>query len=248
MKPTIQSLAAKSHPVLTYCWTLLLVAAILHSGSVAAEPVGTVINLSDPSQLLAKKSNGVIKVLIHNSTVDNGDIVESQTNTYARIKFIDGSEITLAPNTEFKIENYSFDKDKPKEDQSVFSLIKGTLRSITGSLGKRSIDRYQLNTPAATIGIRGTNYIARYVPKEEAAESETDDKIVKEDKCGKRHSALTVEVVVGSIYLTNDGGVQKYVAGEFGCAVSYQQTPIVVEVNPGIQFNPSFTKSLQCNV
>lgn len=244
MKPITPFLAANLHAVST----LLLVAVILHSGSVAAEPVGTVVNLSDPSQLLAKKSNGAIKVLIQNSTVDNGDILVSQTNTYARIKFIDGSEVTLAPDTQFKIENYAFDKEKPKDDHSVFTLIKGTLRSITGSLGKRSNDRYQLNTPAATIGIRGTNYIAKYVPKEDATEPETDDKTVTEDKCGAHHSALTVEVTGGIIYLKNDAGTQQYTAGQYGCVISYKQAPIVVPVNPGIQFTPSFTKSVQCKV
>ena len=249
MKTTIQSHVAKPHPALAYVGMLLtlLAAAVLHSGSAAAASVGRVVNLSDPSQLLARKADGTTKVLIHNSTVDNGDVLESQTNTYARIKFIDNSEITLAPNTQLKIENYSFDENKPQEDRSVFSLIKGTLRSITGSLGKRSIDRYELKTPAATIGIRGTNYIAKYVPMEEATEPEAKDTIVKEDKCDPRRSGLTVEVTGGIIYLTNDGGAQKYSAGEFGCVASFKQAPVTI-TNPGIQFTPSFTKSIQCKV
>jgi hypothetical protein len=251
MKPTTQSHAANSYSVLWYCWVLLLVAAMLHFGSVNAEPVGKVVSLSDPSQLLAKKADGKIKVLNQNSVVETGDVLESQTNTYAKIKFNDNSEITLAPNTQFKIDQYSYNKDKPQEDRSVYTLIKGTLRSITGSLGKRSTERYQLNTPAATIGIRGTKYLARYIPKEDVSDaSDTKDKKdkSKENKCDGHHSALTVEVIGGVIHLKNTAGEQTYTAGQYGCAASNQDAPEVLTSNPGLDFSPNFNKTLQCKV
>jgi hypothetical protein len=252
MKSTTQSHAANPHSALAYFWVLLLLAAALYVGTARAEPVGQVVNLSDPSQLLAKKADGRIKVLNQHSWVDNGDILESQNKTYAKIKFIDGTDITLAPNTQFKIDNYSFDAKKPEEDRSLFTftLIKGTLRSISGELGQRNKDRYQLNTPAATIGIRGTTYLARYIPPEDATGMPKDakDKKVKEHECDRYHSALTSEVIEGVIYLVNDGGTQVYKKGEFGCATSSRKAPIVLEDNPDIEFNPSFGKSLQCNL
>jgi hypothetical protein len=251
MKTKIQSLAANSHSALTYFLMLLLVAVLLHVGMVNAEPVGKIVQLSDPSQLLAKKADGKVKVLNQTSMVEVGDVLETQTKTYAKIKFIDGSEVTMAPNTQFKIDNYSYDKEKPKDDHSLFTLIKGTLRSITGELGHRNHDRYQLNTPSATIGIRGTTFLARYIAKEDATAPDKKDangNKAQGNGCDKNHSALTSKVIEGVVYLANDGGTQTYTKGQFGCAVSSDKAPIVLDADPEIEFNPAFDKSLQCKL
>lgn len=133
----------------------------------AAETVATVINLSGP--LLAKKADGTAKVLALKSAVEQGDTLVTEKNTYARIKFIDNGEMTLRPNTQLKIDNFSYQADKPEQDSAVFRLIKGGLRSVTGLLGKRNHDRFGMHTPTATIGIRGTIFIAEYIPPSEPA-------------------------------------------------------------------------------
>jgi hypothetical protein len=133
----------------------------------AGEVAGTVVNLSGP--LMARKADGSVKALSLKSTVENGDTLVSEKDTYARIRFTDNSEITLKPNTQFKIENFSFDEGKPEKDAAVFNLVKGGLRAVTGTLGKRSNERFGLNTPTATIGIRGTIFIAEYIPPDSAA-------------------------------------------------------------------------------
>jgi len=136
----------------------------------AAQVAGTVVNLSGP--LMAKKSDGTVKVLALRSEVEQGDTLVSERNTYAQIKFIDNSEVTLKPNTTFKIEAFAYDEKKPDADNASFSLVKGGLRSITGLLGKRNKEKFALKTPTATIGIRGTTFVAEWVepPTEGLAE------------------------------------------------------------------------------
>jgi hypothetical protein len=141
----------------------LLFAALLLFGHAAwAQVVGVVAHLSGP--LVAKKANGTVKVLAVKSEVENGDTLVSEKNTYAQIKFIDQGEITLRPNTTFRIENFAYDAAKPEGDSASFDLVKGGLRSITGLLGHRNKEKFALKTPSATIGIRGTTFIAQYVP------------------------------------------------------------------------------------
>lgn len=132
----------------------------------AAQVVGTVLNVSGP--LLAQKADGSVKVLSQRSEVEQGDVLITEKGSYARIKFVDNSEVTLQPNSQFKIANFVFDENRPQEDSALFALIKGGLRSITGLLGKRNKERYSLNTPTATIGIRGTTFVAQYVSPDEA--------------------------------------------------------------------------------
>jgi len=131
----------------------------------AAQVAGTVTHLSGP--LLAKKADGTVKVLSQKSNVEQGDTLVTEKDTYARIKFIDNSEITLRPNSQFKIEDFSFEEDKPEKDNASFNLVKGGLRAVTGTLGKRNKEKFGMNTPTATIGIRGTIFIAEYIPPEQ---------------------------------------------------------------------------------
>ncbi|MDR3416133.1 MAG: hypothetical protein P4L83_08100 [Nevskia sp.] len=46
------------------------------------------------------------------------------------------------------------------ESHAFFRLLKGGFRSISGLVGKLNHDEYQVATPVATIGIRGTDYEA----------------------------------------------------------------------------------------
>lgn len=149
----------------TKAWIpLLLLLLGLHAH--AAQVAGTVTDLSGP--LLAKKGDGTVKVLSQKSLVEQGDLLVTEKETYARIKFLDNSEVTLKPGTQFKIDSFSYEQDKPQNDSALFSLLKGGLRAVSGAVGKRSRERTGLNTPAATIGIRGTIYIVEYVAPDDA--------------------------------------------------------------------------------
>jgi hypothetical protein len=55
---------------------------------------------------------------------------------------------------------------KPDGDNASFNLVKGGLRSVTGLLGKRNKEKFAMKTPSATIGIRGTTFIAEWVAPE----------------------------------------------------------------------------------
>ncbi|MES2258996.1 MAG: FecR family protein [Pseudomonadota bacterium] len=146
---------------------LLLLACWFNcSLALAAQVAGTVVQLSGP--LLAKKASGAVKILSLKSEVESGDTLVTEKNTYAMVKFIDNSEITLKPASTMVIDNFAFDSGKPDGDNASFSLVKGGLRSVTGLLGKRSKEKFALKTPTATIGIRGTTFIADYVPVDEA--------------------------------------------------------------------------------
>ncbi len=184
-----------------------------------AEVAGTVTHLSGP--LLARKADGTSKILSQKSIVESGDLLVSEKDTYARVKFTDNSEITLKPNTQIKIDAYLFDQAKPEADSAVFGLLKGGLRALTGLVGKRgNQDSYQLKTPSATIGIRGTDYIAHL------------------GGAGGLAPGLYVQVLDGMIHMTNQGGSQTFSAGQFGYTPSFTQPPVILPANPGIQFTP----------
>jgi hypothetical protein len=85
----------------------------------------------------------------------NGDSVHSEKDSYALLVFPDGEKITVQADTEMDIKEYSY-KISGKKDQILLRLVAGGLRALTGSIGKNDHSAFALNTPVATIGIRGT--------------------------------------------------------------------------------------------
>ncbi|MCS0616417.1 FecR domain-containing protein [Massilia kyonggiensis] len=215
----------------------LLCAVLLFGASAAwaGQVVGVVEHLSGP--LMDRKADGTVKVLAAKSQVESGDTLVAEKNTYAQIRFIDNSEITLRPGTTFKIDDFAYDADKPDGDSAVFSLVKGGLRSITGLLGKRNKEKFQLKTPAATIGIRGTTFIAQWV--EDAAAVKSASGPVNPGLVPGLH----VAVLDGMIVVTNAGGAQHFPAGQFGFVPNMTAPPIVLPQNPGLKFTPPPTFS-----
>lgn len=55
---------------------------------------------------------------------------------------------------------------------------------------------------------------------------------------GARAPGLYVQVLDGLIHVTNPAGSSNFSAGQFGYTASVKQPPVIVPVNPGIQFSP----------
>jgi multisubunit Na+/H+ antiporter MnhG subunit len=134
---------------------LLLVVIALLAGPVLAQQVGQVTHLS--GTLIAKRPDGTTKLLSVKSAIQQGDTLSTEDETYARIKFADNGELVLRPNTQLKVEAYSFNDAKPESDNVVLNMLKGGFRAVTGLIGKRNQEKVNFNTTTATIGIRGTH-------------------------------------------------------------------------------------------
>ncbi|MDP2795396.1 MAG: FecR domain-containing protein [Sulfurisoma sp.] len=143
--------------------SLLLALGLLLAGAARAESAGQVTHISGP--MFAVASDGSKRVLSIASQVSPGDTLVTSDKTYARVKFSDTGEVTIRPDTQVKIESYGFEQQQPQKDNAVVGLLKGAMRSISGLIGKRgNQDAYQLKTPTATIGIRGTIIFTELVP------------------------------------------------------------------------------------
>jgi FecR-like protein len=121
---------------------------------------GTVQYLS--GTLSAQRPDGTVRVLAERSSVAVGEVITTQRESYAQLRFSDGGQVTLRPETQVRIESYAYEEGRPDRDNFAMQLFKGGLRSLTGLIGKRSNNRnaYRMVTSTATIGIRGTDYTA----------------------------------------------------------------------------------------
>lgn len=93
---------------------------------------------------------------------DKDTIVTDKTST-GQLVFSDNSLVSLSADTAMRIDEYQYGKNVPKgQSKFVASLVKGGFRTITGLIPKDNPDNYQVNTPVATIGVRGTSYAIRF--------------------------------------------------------------------------------------
>ncbi len=139
----------------TFCLMLLLIVMFVNLPLIAAEKeVGkTLLTRGD---VTAQRDSGVV-VLKRRSIVFERDEIHVGDEGRAQLRMVDQALISLQENSVLQIKNYQYQKGG-KNNSALLELLSGGLRTITGAIGKGDKKAYELRTPLATIGIRGTDY------------------------------------------------------------------------------------------
>ena len=80
------------------------------------------------------------------------EFVNTDTASATELMFLDQTNLTITPGSSVKIDKFVFDPNG-KQGAVVFNVARGSLRFVTGSQDPTD---YQIKTPVATIGVRGT--------------------------------------------------------------------------------------------
>ncbi len=107
------------------------------------------------------QNNGRIRMLAKGDPVCVGETIVTRPSGMAQIRMVDNGLIAIRPETQLKIEKYDY--NGTDEDASLISLFKGTSRFVTGQLGKMHPQSDLIQTPNATIGVRGTDHEAAVI-------------------------------------------------------------------------------------
>ena len=108
--------------------------------------------------------------------ISEGDTVMTGSKGELHLAMEDGGQLALRPNTRMQILKYK--AEGGKNDTSVFNLLQGAMRSVTGWIGKFNARNYQIRTSTATIGVRGTDHETRVIPQGSSeGEAGTYDKV-----------------------------------------------------------------------
>lgn len=101
---------------------------------------------------------GVISVTAGGSSVQQGTDLQigqritTGTDGRVHLMFVDGSAVTVGPNSVVAIENYAYDAGS-KKGALALHVEQGTVRFVGGAISKTADAR--IRTPSSTIGIRG---------------------------------------------------------------------------------------------
>lgn len=91
-----------------------------------------------------------------------GDSIVTGEDGEVHVNMDDGGYIGVRPSTRLRIAN--FKAEGGPDDRFVIGLLKGSFRSITGWIGKMGGSHYRINSPTATIGVRGTDHEPLVIP------------------------------------------------------------------------------------
>lgn len=90
--------------------------------------------------------------------VFQGDHIQTSHDAAVGITLRDDTLMSLGPDTRFILEQYQFNSSAG-DGNIAARIVRGTLRYVTGLIGKHAPQHQQVMTPTATIGIRGTDFI-----------------------------------------------------------------------------------------
>ncbi|MBU2222692.1 MAG: FecR family protein [Gammaproteobacteria bacterium] len=138
-----------------WCFGVLLALSVGAPAVSAEEQAGKTIMARGTVSATAEQQNRALK---RQSPVYRVDLVSTGADSSSQLRMMDGGLLSMQADTELAIRNYQFDQGRSESSVSM-ELLKGGLRTITGTL-PQSGKIYQLDTPVATIGVRGTHYEA----------------------------------------------------------------------------------------
>lgn len=148
---------------------LLTVVALLASAGAFAQGAARVQSAS--GVLSVERPGGGSALLSTGAQVNPGDVLRTERDSSARLRFNDGTEVALRPNTHLSIDGFQYEEQKPAADNFALRLLKGGMRTVTGLLGKRTPEKFGVRVSTATVGIRGTDFVVRLCEEECAAEN-----------------------------------------------------------------------------
>ena len=128
--------------------------------------------------------------------ITSGATITTGRGSQVVLKFDDSQVVVLNENTTFRITDFRYRQEEPRNDRGIFDLVRGALRIISGAVASRSQSAFQLRAPQATIGIRGTDFMVAIV------------------------NPAVISVGTGAVSATNLAGTTVFGAGSFGSVAS----------------------------
>lgn len=122
------------------------------------DPVGSVIALR--GDVKAENASGDSRKLSLKSPIYREDTIKTGKRGRSQIMFTDNTIVSLGRNSEMQIAEYEFNPEE-KTGKMKTKVTEGVFRIMGGSITKVAPEKFTTETPAATIGIRGSMYAGK---------------------------------------------------------------------------------------
>ena len=124
----------------------------------ARDRVGVVKLTQGDTRIIGKDS--VSRVPSPGAPVMLGDQVVTGEGAALGLVMDDNSRLTVGPSSRIEFKQFTFEPTT-REGNFLVSLLRGSLRLVTGLIGHLRPESERVETPTAVIGVRGTDFIVQ---------------------------------------------------------------------------------------
>jgi len=137
---------------------LVLLLSFVQPLSAEEHPIGMVVALR--GNVIAVSTDGVKRALAVKSSLYRADTIKTGRRGRLQMMFDDNTLVSLGPNSDMQIEAYQWDSDK-KTGEMKTRVNEGVFRIMGGAITQSAPQNFNTETPAGTIGIRGSMYAGK---------------------------------------------------------------------------------------
>ncbi len=123
----------------------------------AAEPIG---QIKTASGAVTIERAGARQPAAAGDRVEQSDVVSTGADGSAGITFLDNSMMSLGPDSALALDTFRFDSTT-HDGAFESSLKRGTLAVKSGYIVQQTPEAMKVRTPAAILGVRGTEFVVR---------------------------------------------------------------------------------------
>jgi len=139
---------------------LALIIGVLLALPAIAQEAGKVVRLSgDPT---ATSTSNQTRKLSKDDPVSVGDAISRSDDCSVMLRMKDNATMLVRAKSKIKINEFKFDNQAT--DTSKTTVLAGTMRAVSGQIGKGQPDNVKYAAGTATIGIRGTDIEVGIIP------------------------------------------------------------------------------------
>lgn len=140
-------------------WVLLLFGLLVRTPVVFAadDHVGLIKSVAGNVKILRQATSLDAKV---GTTLQVADRLQTGPDSTAAIVFLDGTLLTLGGGADVQLRDYLFEPNSSHYGFSLY-LNKGSAIYASGKIGKVAPETVKIETPSATIGVRGTRFLVQ---------------------------------------------------------------------------------------
>jgi len=181
---------------------LLLLVAIVWcltgAGEAQAGLAGQIIQVEGQADLMKKGQLPVVP-LKEGDGVEPGDVIRTKPESRAKVKFIDGTTLTIAPESRVGIEEYMYDAQKNQRN-AVLQVFRGMVHAVVDKVIKVEEPDFVVKTHTGILGVRGTGFFVNLALM-------YTDLLVELGKVSAKNVFAEVkgEVTVGDMHFTRIG-------------------------------------------
>lgn len=173
---------------------MVLATLLISSPTTTKADVGKVTEQTGPTEI--KRSGGVVLSAVQ-AAIEMNDTITT-ANGKAGITFRDETKVQITEHSKLVIDNFVYD-DSKKTGKLGIKMALGTIKYASGQIAKNDPQQVMVETPTATIGVRGTDFSGTV---DEIGRST----IVLLPSCPTGWRNIVRDCVVGSISVTTDMG------------------------------------------